>query len=122
MKRKSLKHINENIDTTEELISSYEDKLAKLKLSEVKSSHVYLCGTLGCALAMASVSEPSLDLMILAGMGGCALGFAIPYVVKKIRIADLDYQIYVNNSIVSDLEKEKSEYENDSNYVKKMKI
>lgn len=120
MKKRSLSRINANIYTTEDLIASYEDKLEQLKLSEVKPSHVYLCGTLGCALAMASVGEPSLDLMILAGIGGCALGFAVPYIVKKVRIADMDYQIYINNKIVSDLKKEKAEYE--SNCVKKMKI
>ena len=119
MKKKTLRQINMNIETTKELISGYEDKLEKLKLSVIKPSHVYLCGTFGGIISMVSVGEPSLDLMIFAGMSGYVVGSAIPYVVKKVRIADLNYQIYVNNSIVSDLENEKSEFENNSNYMKK---
>ena len=35
------------------------------------------------------------------------VGYTLPYIVKKIKILDIDYQIFINKSIVKDLEKER---------------
>lgn len=105
--KRSLKCINQNIETTEELISSYADKKRKLKLKPVKHSYSCICGTLGCMFGMSMVSIPKMDMLILSGLGGFLAGYVLPYAAKKIRIGELDYNIYVNNLIIKDLNKEK---------------
>lgn len=105
--KETLKDIDANIEATQDLISMYADKKDRIESSDVKSAPIYLCGSLGCVLAMFNIGTPSLDLMILAGFGGGMVGSVVPYLVKKIRIADLDYQIWVNNSIINDLNKKR---------------
>lgn len=105
--KETLKDIDANIKMTQDLILKYETKKNKIKTSEAKSAPIYLCSSLGCVLAMFSVSSPSLDLMILAGASGGIIGSLIPHLVKKVRIADMDYQIWINNSIINDLNKKR---------------
>lgn len=97
-----------NIDYTNELISNYKTKQDDIKLNPVKFSHTLICGTMGSIVSICMVKEPSLDLMIFSGIGGYVLGALVPYIVKKIRIADLDYQIFINKSIINDLNAEKT--------------
>ena len=47
------------------------------------------------------------DLLMFASMGGYAIGLMIPYVIKKIKIGELNYQIYISKGILKDLEEEK---------------
>lgn len=107
MSKKNLKQINANIEYTEELISDYTDKKDKLKLKPVKYSHSLICGTIGSMLGMSMVTIPKMDMLILSGLGGFLAGYVLPYAAKKIRIGELDYNIYVNNLIIKDLNKEK---------------
>ena len=120
--KETLKQIDANIKATKDLISMYEGKQAEIKASEVKNSHVYTCTALGCSLAMLNVGEPAFDLILLAGVGGAFLGAMVPYAVKKVRIADLDFQILVNNSIISDLNKKRERKEAEIKHIKSKKM
>lgn len=107
--KETLNNINANIEVTESLIAKYEDKRDKIKSGEVKPISIYLCSSLGCVLAMFNVNEPSFDLIMLAGLGGGVIGSMVPYLMKKIRIVDMDYQIWVNSSIIDDLNKKREQ-------------
>lgn len=109
MSKKTLKQINANIEATEELIYNYIDKKDKLKLNPVKYSHSLICGTIGSMLGMSMVTIPKMDSLILLGLGGFLAGYTVPYVVRKIRIGELDYQILINKGIINDLKKEKKD-------------
>lgn len=96
-----------NIDATEKWIERYTDKRNQVSEKEVNFSHVCICGTIGAIAGMAMVNTPSLDLMMFASMGGYAVGLMVPYAIKKIKIGELNYQIYMNKGILKSLEKEK---------------
>ncbi len=98
-----------NIDATEELIDRYIDKKNQISDREVKFSHVCICGSIGAIVGMARVKVPALDLMMFASMGGYVVGAMLPYAVKKIKIGELNYQIYMNKGILEGLEKEKKQ-------------
>ena len=105
---KKIKEINQNIEAVLQFNSSYEEKKEQIKLKPVKIGYVYLFGTLGSILAICSIEAKSLSELELASLGGYAIGCTIPYIIKKIRIADLDYQIYMNVKIINDLKNEKA--------------
>ena len=107
MKEKSLKQINMNIVMEEELIDRYTNKRDQIKEKEIDFSHACICGFIGSGLGMTIVNEPSFDLLMFASMGGYAVGLMIPYVIKKIKIGELNYQIYISKGILKDLEEEK---------------
>ena len=100
--------INQNIEAFLQLNDKYEKKRKQIKLKPVKTSHMCLFGSVGCLAAMATVHSPFLSEFMLVGLGGYTIGWAIPYVVKRIKLADLDYQIYMNDKIINDLENEKA--------------
>lgn len=104
---KKIKEINQNIEAVLQFNSSYEEKKEQIKLKPVKIGYVYLFGTLGSILAICSIEAKSLSELELACFGGYAVGCSLPYIFKKIRIAELEFQIRANNKIVDDLEKEK---------------
>ena len=104
---KTLKHINQNIEATEDLIERYTIKKDELKFKPVKFSHVYICGIAGSIAAISILGIPEFDLIMFASMGGFAIGSLLPYTIKKVRIAELDYQIFMNRNIINDLEKDK---------------
>ena len=104
--KETVRQIDASIGVTKDLISKYTYQKEKLEANEIKPTTLYLCASLGWATAVFNVGS-SLSLMMLAGLGGGIVGGAIPYLVKKIRIADLDYQILINNSIINDLNKKR---------------
>lgn len=104
---REIRKIDQNIDALLRFNKNYEDKKEQLKLKPVKIGYVCLFGTLGSVLAMCNVGTRSLSGLELACFGGYAVGCFFPYTLKKIRIAELDFQIKSNNKIVDDLEKEK---------------
>lgn len=109
MHKKSLDKIDQNIVATEELIKKYKNIKEEIILASVPSWKLYSCEIIGGSVAMAIVSMNMLDLgaMIIGGMGGATLGALTPYIVKQIKIGDLNYQIFMNGLIIKDLEKEK---------------
>lgn len=111
MQKKSLDKINQNIVATENLIEKYENKKEKIKLSSVPSWQLYSGEIIGGCSAMAIISMHTLDLgtMLLGCVGGLFAGTLAPYIVKQIKIGDLNYQIFMNNLIIKDLEKEKKD-------------
>ena len=110
MNTKTLNNINQNIVATEELIERYENEKEKIKSKVVPAWQLYSGEIIGCSFAIAIVSANILDLgaMIIGGMGGAAIGASVPYIVKQIKIGDLNYQIFTNGLILKNLEKEKS--------------
>ena len=50
-----------------------------------------------------------LGALTIAGIGGAVIGTLIPYIVRQIKIGDLNYQIFMNNLIIKDLKKQKKE-------------
>lgn len=113
MHKKTLYEIDQNIGAIKLWTERYETKKEKIKLRPVKTSHVCLCEAVGMMTGMAIMGTNLLDLgaLIVAGMGGAAVGALTPYIVKQIKIGDLNYQIFTNNLIMKDLEKEKAEAE-----------
>ena len=109
MHKKSLDKIDQNIAATEKLIQEYENKKEEIKLKPIPSWQLYSCEIIGESSAMGIVSMNMLDLgaMIIGCMGGAVLGALTPYIVKQIKIGDLNYQIFMNGLIIKDLEKEK---------------
>ena len=103
----SLKHINANIKETERLVKDYTATRDALKLKPVKHTHACICGVVGSMLSISMMTLPKLDVLIFASIGGFAAGYAVPYVVRKINIGFYDYNIYVNNSIIKDLNKKR---------------
>lgn len=111
MKKKTLKQINANIKTTEELVMDYKSQRDELKLRPIKNSHVML-GVVTCATAgMIMAATHTLDYgnMVVFGIGGGVCGYFIPTMIRKVRIGELNYNIYINNLIIKDLNKEKNE-------------
>lgn len=96
-----------NIGATMKFNASFNSKKEELKLKPVKLSHVCLAGAACSFLAMGLADTQYLSGVLLSGLGGYVAGCAIPYIVRNVRIADLDYQIYMNNAIIADLEREK---------------
>ena len=45
--------------------------------------------------------------MIIGGMAGGLIGSSIPYVIRQVKIGDLNYQIYMNNLILNDLDEKR---------------
>ncbi len=111
MKKKSLKKINRNIEATEQLIEEYENKKEELKLKPVKNLQIYSGLIIGESAGIAIMSSNLLDLgvMVIGGLAGGAIGALTPYIIKQIKIGELDYQIFMNGLIMKDLEKEKAE-------------
>lgn len=109
MHKKSLDKIDQNIAATEKLIQEYENKKEEIKLKSIPSWQLYSCEIIGESSAMGIVSMNMLDLgaMIIGCMGGAVLGALTPYIIKQIKIGDLNYQIFMNGLIIKDLEKEK---------------
>lgn len=109
MHKKSLDKIDQNIAATEKLIQEYENKKEEIKLKPIPSWQLYSCEIIGESSAMGIVSMNMLDLgaMIIGCMGGAVLGALTPYIIKQIKIGDLNYQIFMNGLIIKDLEKEK---------------
>lgn len=109
MHKKSLDKIDQNIAATEKLIQEYENKKEEIKLKPIPSWQLYSCEIIGESFAMGIVSMNMLDLgaMIIGCMGGAVLGALTPYIIKQIKIGDLNYQIFMNGLIIKDLEKEK---------------
>ena len=104
MNTKTLNNINQNIVATEELIERYENEKEKIKSKVVPAWQLYSGEIIGCSFAIAIVSANILDLgaMIIGVMGGAAIGASVPYIVKQIKIGDLNYQIFTNGLIYSD--------------------
>ena len=111
MHKKSLDKIDQNIAATEKLIQEYENKKEEIKLKPIPSWQLYSCEIIGESSAMGIVSMNMLDLgaMIIGCMGGAVLGALTPYIIKQIKIGDLNYQIFMNGLIIKDLEKEKAQ-------------
>ena len=111
MYKKSVEHINQNIDAANELIQNYEQKRESLKEKPLKDSHIYMGGAAGTMAGIVTAGSYVLDsgAMIIAGIFGGLAGASIPYVIKQIKIGELNYQIYMNGLIMKDLEKEKTE-------------
>lgn len=105
----NLKESNQNIVTTDRLINSYEEKKERLKLRPYKNSHVYLGVFTGTMTGMFIASACTLDCgaMIIGGTVGGLIGTSIPYIVRSVKIADLNYQIYMNNLILKNLDKKR---------------
>lgn len=103
-----LNKINQNIDVLLDFNNKYESKKEKIKGTPVKLSRTCICGATSSLIAMFSMDNHFLSGTLLASLGGYAIGCTIPYIIKKIRIADLDYQIYMNDKIINDLKNEKA--------------
>ncbi len=104
---KTINKINQNIESILTFNNDYEIKKENLKLKPVKLHHVCLCGTLSGLMAICATSSCELSTTELCFFGGYFLGCSIPYLIKKIRVSELDFQINQNNKILDDLEKEK---------------
>ena len=105
----NLKQINQNIIATDSLIRGYEDKKEEIKMRPYKNSHFYLSVFIGTAAGMFIASTCTLDsgAMIIGGMAGGLIGSSIPYVIRQVKIGDLNYQIYMNNLILNDLDEKR---------------
>ena len=111
MQEKSLDKISQNIESVQLWTDKFEDKKEKLQLIPVKASHICLCEVAGITVGIAMMGTHMLDLgaLTIAGIGGAVIGTLIPYIVRQIKIGDLNYQIFMNNLIIKDLKKQKKE-------------
>ncbi len=109
MPNMKLDQINLNIDVLERWQARYEAKRDKIESTPVKGFHVYTGLVVGTMAGIAIVGQNMLDLgaMILGGMAGGITGSLVPLAVKKIKIGELNYQIYTTKDTIKMLEKEK---------------
>lgn len=105
----NLKEIDQNIIATDSLIQRYENKKEEIKMRPYKNSHFYLSVFTGIVAGMFIASASTLDsgAMIIGGMAGGLISTSIPYVIRQIKLGDLNYQIYMNNLILNDLDKKR---------------
>ena len=105
----NLKEIDQNIIATDSLIQRYENKKEEIKMRPYKNSHFYLSVFAGTVAGMFIASASTLDsgAMIIGGMAGGLISTSIPYVIRQIKLGDLNYQIYMNNLILNDLDKKR---------------
>ena len=105
----NLKEIDQNIIATDSLIQRYENKKEEIKMRPYKNSHFYLSVFTGIVAGMFIASASTLDsgAMIIDGMAGGLISTSIPYVIRQIKLGDLNYQIYMNNLILNDLDKKR---------------
>ncbi len=91
------------------LKEKYEQEKENVKLKPVKLSHQLIFGSLAqlSAFSYAHSNEFRYDGLILLSLGAYSLGLCIPSLIKKIRIADKDYQIYIINKNIEYLDKQK---------------
>ena len=104
-----LKKFDQNIIATDSLIQRYENKKEEIKMRPYKNSHFYLSVFTGTVAGMFIASASTLDsgAMIIGGMAGGLISTSIPYVIRQIKLGDLNYQIYMNNLILNDLDKKR---------------
>lgn len=105
----NLKEIDQNIIATDSLIQRYENKKEEIKMRPYKNSHFYLSVFTGIVAGMFIASASTLDsgAMIIGVMAGGLISTSIPYVIRQIKLGDLNYQIYMNNLILNDLDKKR---------------
>ena len=105
----NLKEIDQNIIATDSLIQRYENKKEEIKMRPYKNLHFYLSVFTGTVAGMFIASASTLDsgAMIIGGMAGGLISTSIPYVIRQIKLGDLNYQIYMNNLILNDLDKKR---------------
>ena len=105
----NLKEIDQNIIATDSLIQRYENKKEEIKIRPYKNSHFYLSVFTGIVAGMFIASASTLDsgAMIIGVMAGGLISTSIPYVIRQIKLGDLNYQIYMNNLILNDLDKKR---------------
>ena len=105
----NLKEIDQNIIATDSLIQRYENKKEEIKMRPYKNSHFYLSVFTGIVAGMFIASASTLDsgAMIIGGMAGGLISTSIPYVIRQIKLGDLNYQIYMNNLILNDLDEKR---------------
>lgn len=87
----------------------YESQKEKIKMHPIKQSHVLLCGGIMEMVALgSSIPSGNPANILLNGTIGLFVGMSLPYVVKKVRIFDKDYQLYFVNSNIKDLTEKKN--------------
>ncbi len=87
-----------------------ETEIQKVKYKPIKLSHQCIIGV-GAQLSVMAYSclnGVGYDGCLLSGAGAFALGVCIPSLVKKVRIADKEYQIYFVNKNIEFLNKKKA--------------
>lgn len=91
------------------LKEKYEQEKEAIKLKPVKLSHQLIFGSLAQLSAMAYTNSNGIkfDGILLISLGSFSLGLCMPSLIKKIRIADKDYQIYMINKNIEYLGKQK---------------
>ena len=91
------------------LKEKYEQEKETIKLKPVKLSHQLIFGSLAqlSAMAYANLNGIKFDGVILMSFGAYSLGICMPSLIKKIRIADKDYQIYMINKNIEFLEEQR---------------
>lgn len=105
--QKKINDINFMIQTENGWKNRYQLQKNKIESHPVNFAHQMIIGTVFelSALAYTSSHGSRLDTALLASLGAFAIGTCVPIVIKKIRIADKDYQIHIINSILDDLDK-----------------
>lgn len=111
MKKRSLYEINLNLNYNMNYEKKCMEKIEELRTRPFKAWHIYACETIGALSFMGMSTANSLDLGngIIAGLCGACVGACTPWLVRKIKIGELKYQIYMNKGILEGLEKEKKQ-------------
>ena len=99
--------INQNKFAIIKMNENYAEKKDEIRFKSVKTSHVLLCGTILSLFSMVNADTTFLSGVELSGLSGYMIGCTLPYVFKKVREKEYDFQIGMNNKILSDLEKQK---------------
>ncbi len=87
-----------------------EEEVKNVKYKSVKLSHKCLFGVTAqmSVMAYSCLNGMRYDGCLLTGVGAFALGTCVPSLIKKVRIADKEYQIYLANKNIEFLNKKKA--------------
>lgn len=96
------------LDAENEWKEINEKKKESIKFKPVKTSHICICGSMAefAAIAVMANNFFSFDAIVIGGFGSYGLGCLVPYMIKKIKIAELNFQILNNDIMINDLKKQ----------------
>lgn len=122
MHQKPLWKILQNIEAENELVEYYDSKKEELKVRPYKSSHIYMGLFAGTMVGMITASYNVLDsgAMILGGIFGGIAGASIPALIRHVKIGELNYQIFMNEKILDDLNLEKENLKKQNKILKRV--
>lgn len=98
--------LNEEIKFRKKL----ETEMKNIKYKPVKLSNKCLFGVAAqmSVMAYSCLNGMRYDGCLLTGVGAFALGTCVPSLIKKVRVADKEYQIYLANKNIEFLNKKKA--------------